>query len=757
MRLLRFDQAGRLLLTNFSGKTTPPYAILSHRWGNSEVLFADIANGNYKEKEGYRKIKFCAEQAAKDQLQYFWIDTCCIDKWNLSKLLRSINSMFCWYKDAKRCYVFLPDVSVPTTAAIAQQSDWEASFRASEWFRRGWTLQELIAPESVEFFSLEGQRIGDKRSLEQLVHEISNVPTEALQGFSLEKFTIKERIEWAKNRETTEEEGNVYCLLGILDVSMPASYGEGREKARIRLEAELNSSAPFLVPFSQNNNFVGGESQLAELEAKFFKGNQAAIVAIVGPGGTGKSQLALEFAYRTRQKNKSCSVFWIDASSIDGAHHSYTDIARKLKIPGWDDEKADVKQIVKLQLSRRDAGQSLLIFDNADSVKLSSNGTSAGRDASLVDYLPQSEHCSILLTTTNGDAARTVASHEIIELQEMEQDTAQSMLEQYLDTPVSRSEQQHAELLLQELSHLPLAIVQAAAYINARSITLQEYYTRLTKQRQADLDNIINVPDNKLQEYDRGSSVATTLHLSIEQIRHDSPLAAKYLFLAACVDRKDILLELLEAPSSREREDAIRILNSYKLVTRRPAESALDLHRLVHGALREWIWKRGMLGEWTQTAMARLCGVFPNNSHGNRITVTKKYNEAEELFLQVMETSLRVLGDEHPSTLTSMANLASTYRNQGRWKEAEELQATELGICSRVLGDEHPDTLTSMANLAFTLQSQGSISKAASLIENCCELQTEVLGPEHPDTVSSRETLAAWRLDTVQLKDEGDG
>ncbi|CAI6225713.1 unnamed protein product [Periconia digitata] len=411
MRLLRFDQAGRLLLTDFSGKTTPPYAILSHRWGNSEVLFTDIVNRNYEEKEGYRKIKFCAEQAVKDQLQYFWIDTCCIDKWNLSELSRSINSMFCWYKDAKRCYVFLPDVSVPTATAIAPKSDWEASFRASEWFRRGWTLQELIAPESVEFFSLEGQRIGDKRSLEQLVHEISNVPTEALQGICIEKFTIKERIEWAKNRETTEEEDTIYCLLGVLGVSMPSSYGEGREKARIRLEAELNSSMPFLVPFSQNNNFVGRESQLAELEAKFFKGNQATIVAIAGPGGTGKSQLALELAYRTRQQNKNRSVFWIDASSIDRAQQSYADIAQKLKIPGWDDEKADFKQIVKLHLSRRDAEQSLLIFDNADSVNLSSNATSVGHDANLVDYLPQSEHCSILLTTTNGNGTGHSSQH----------------------------------------------------------------------------------------------------------------------------------------------------------------------------------------------------------------------------------------------------------------------------------------------------------------------------------------------------------
>jgi hypothetical protein len=205
--------------------------------------------------------------------------------------------------------VFLPDVSVPTTAAVAQQSDWKASFRASEWFRRGWTLQELVAPKLVEFFSLEGQRIGDKRSFGQVVYEITNILIKALQGCHLDKFTLLERIEWTKNRETTEEEDIVYCLLGILDVSMPASYGEGRKKAQIRLKAELDRSALFLVPFSQNNNFVGRESQLARLEVQFSKGNQAAIVAIAGPRGTIKLQLVLKLTYRTRQQNKSCSVF----------------------------------------------------------------------------------------------------------------------------------------------------------------------------------------------------------------------------------------------------------------------------------------------------------------------------------------------------------------------------------------------------------------------------------------------------------------
>lgn len=188
MRLLHFDYTGRLILTDFSKRTIPPYAILSHRWGDDEVLFEDLVYNRYESKIGYRKIKFCAKQAAQDRLQYFWIDTCCIDKWNVHELSKAINSMFRWYRNATKCYVFLSDVSVSTATDIHRQSTWEASFRASKWFTRGWTLQELIAPESVEFFSSEGRRLGDKRSLEQLVHEITSIPVQALQSCPLEMF-----------------------------------------------------------------------------------------------------------------------------------------------------------------------------------------------------------------------------------------------------------------------------------------------------------------------------------------------------------------------------------------------------------------------------------------------------------------------------------------------------------------------------------------------------------------------------------------
>ncbi|KAH8727390.1 hypothetical protein GQ44DRAFT_825097 [Phaeosphaeriaceae sp. PMI808] len=767
MRLLHFDHSKKLVSTDFNGKTIPPYAILSHRWGDSEVLFEDLGNGNYKEKDGYRKIEFCAKQAAQNQLQYFGIDTCCIDKWNFRELKSD-------QLDVSLCLGGI----LPGKRMVHS---------------RVGTLQELIAPVIVEFFSREGQWIGDKTSLEQLVHEITSIPLKALRNCPLDEFTKSERVDWARHRRTTEEEDNMYCLLGILDIVMPTAYGEGKENAsrRLQIELEAASSAPSIIPFSQNDHFVGREPQMAELEAKLFGDKQAATIVIVGPTGTGKSQLALELAHRTRQENKSCAVFWIDASNIDSLYQSYASIAQKLDVPGWDDEKADIKLLVKLHLSREGARQCLLIFDNTDDINLGSSGLFTERAANLVDYLPQSELCSIVFTTTNSDIAKRLASHDIVELREMAPDTAQRMLENYLNTPVSRSEQQEAKLLLQELSYLPLAIVQAAAYINARNITLQNYRSQLVRQKEAALEHGGELSSDKIQEYDTKGPVATTLLISMDQIRSSNLLAADYLFLAACVDRKDIPLDLLEASSPRERDDAIKVLSSYALVARRPAESALDLHQLVHRALREWLQKQEWLGHWTQNAITRLLRVFPDHSHGSRskwrrllphakyalshslteqeggdriILVQKcamtlysdgRYNESEELFVQVMETRKRMLGDEHPDTLTSMANLALTYRNQGRWKKAEELEVQVIDECEGAWGrasghaDQHEQSRIHVEGSGLSKQSNflnGGLLQAADSSPRS----------QHPYTISSRENLTTWRLEAMELSNQND-
>jgi hypothetical protein len=253
MRLLEYINDGELSLTeDFVSGEIPEYAILSHTWGpgTEEVTYRDVVDGTGKNKVGYEKIRFCGEQAKCDGLHNFWVDTCCIDKSSDRELSEAINSMFRWYRKASKCYVYLADVSTNDQIDLSLQS-WEAAFRNSRWFTRGWTLQELIAPPSVEFFCSNGNRLGDKKSLEGQLYKITGIPVSALQGSPLSEFSFEERISWAKMRETKREEDKAYSLLGIVDISMPVIYGEGRENAFRRLNREWKDRLDELPTISQ--------------------------------------------------------------------------------------------------------------------------------------------------------------------------------------------------------------------------------------------------------------------------------------------------------------------------------------------------------------------------------------------------------------------------------------------------------------------------------------------------------------------------
>ncbi|ORY19072.1 hypothetical protein BCR34DRAFT_670650 [Clohesyomyces aquaticus] len=197
MRLLRRGETGNLSLTEFADDATPLYAILSHTWGkdSEEVNFDDMINGTGKNKPGYEKIWFCEEQAVKNGLKYFWIDTS----------LDAINLMFRWYSNAARCYVYLldvPTISVTSNRRKELPKGWESDF----W----------------------------KSSLEQLVHEITGIPRTALQGTPLSHFSTKLK------------EDKAYLLLGIFDIDIPLRYGEGMASAFKRVEEEINKLSTYI-------------------------------------------------------------------------------------------------------------------------------------------------------------------------------------------------------------------------------------------------------------------------------------------------------------------------------------------------------------------------------------------------------------------------------------------------------------------------------------------------------------------------------
>ncbi|KAJ8126484.1 hypothetical protein O1611_g7153 [Lasiodiplodia mahajangana] len=229
---MRLINVSTYIIQEFFGDCIPEYAILSHTWDDEEVTLQDMQHLNevVKAKPGFKKIEATCQQAQRDWLNWAWVDTCCIDKTSSAELSEAINSMFQWYARSKVCYAFLADVRG------------YCDMLKSRWFTRGWTLQELLAPSEVVFYSAHWDFLGLKTPVgtgfQPVLLEASGIPRDALTSFDPEDWTIAERMAWASNRKTTRVEDIAYCLLGIFDVNMPPLYGEG-ERAFTRLQEEI--------------------------------------------------------------------------------------------------------------------------------------------------------------------------------------------------------------------------------------------------------------------------------------------------------------------------------------------------------------------------------------------------------------------------------------------------------------------------------------------------------------------------------------
>ncbi|KAI8955475.1 heterokaryon incompatibility protein-domain-containing protein [Xylaria longipes] len=233
MRLIHIPT---MVIYEYQGEEVPPYAILSHTWNKEEVSFSDFQDGKGPSLRGYQKILDCCRQAASDGLDAIWIDTCCIDKRSSAELSEAINSMFKWYQNAAICYAYLDDVDNLDNGASVPILP--TSFPKSRWFTRGWTLQELLAPSAVVFYSVGWVRIGSRLDLAELIAETTQINIQFLETGNFADFSIAQRMSWASQRQTTRIEDQAYCLLGLFGVHMPLLYGEGHQ-AFVRLQQEI--------------------------------------------------------------------------------------------------------------------------------------------------------------------------------------------------------------------------------------------------------------------------------------------------------------------------------------------------------------------------------------------------------------------------------------------------------------------------------------------------------------------------------------
>jgi hypothetical protein len=232
-------------LKEFFSVKAPPYAILSHTWGDDEVSFQDMQDlATARRRKGFHKIELCCRQALEDGFAWAWVDTCCIDKTSSAELSETINSMYAYYDQCMVCYAYLSDIDMGEIAPHVLFS--------SRWFTRGWTLQELIAPFNLTFYSrqwtpilckADWRTITDGVWLTQWSHYIDIPLRVMLKQKKLTDFAIAERMRWAAGRQTTRREDMAYCLLGIFNINMPLLYGEGT-KAFHRLQEELLKTNP---------------------------------------------------------------------------------------------------------------------------------------------------------------------------------------------------------------------------------------------------------------------------------------------------------------------------------------------------------------------------------------------------------------------------------------------------------------------------------------------------------------------------------
>ncbi|KIW78089.1 hypothetical protein Z517_07922 [Fonsecaea pedrosoi CBS 271.37] len=435
MRLLQCDKSGKFILTKDLVKDIPPFAILSHTWGadTEEVTYRDIVEGNGETKAGYDKIRFCGERAKRDGLEYFWVDTCCIDKSNSTELAEAINSMFRWYHDAAKCYTYLSDVSGPASDTVkkSEQLPWKSQFRKSRWFTRGWTLQELVAPRTIEFFSKEHCLLGDKRSLEQIIHETTGIALEALRkDRPLHDFSVDERMSWVRNRNTTRPEDAAYCLLGIFGVYMPLIYGEGQERALRRLWKEFKESPqpqsvlskdvrsdpsagsedqrfkPFTSSFNDapvdllSIHFMDRQPQLTQVRDahQVCEENLPARCALWGIPGVGKTQLAIRYSKMFLEGPTVSASFWISCSTLEKVHLGFSRILDLIDHP----DQFKQEQNARIIAARRWLEQPevsgiyrwLLVLDNVDMTTIDF----------LRENLPRQGRRGRLLITTRTEA-----------------------------------------------------------------------------------------------------------------------------------------------------------------------------------------------------------------------------------------------------------------------------------------------------------------------------------------------------------------
>ncbi|KAI1647572.1 uncharacterized protein F4817DRAFT_103194 [Daldinia loculata] len=568
------------------------------------------------------------------------------------------------------------------------------------------------------------------------------------------------------------------------------------------IHQDIASKSLYHIPHLRNELFGGRDQILEEIENHFFVKKRRKL-AVLGLGGVGKTQVALEFAYRLRDRKPEYSVFWVLAQSQATFEQSYAGLAKLLQISGEEDQKILVKQ----HLSSENAGKWLLIVDNADDHE----ATFRSNDSTgMIKYLPQNNHGLTLFTTRSREVAVDVAINNVIDLGEMNPEEAKSLFRSYKTADQPDQNETIIEELVKELTYLPLAIVQAASYMNKNMMSVEKYLGLLRGEER----NIVNLMERAFYDdtLDMPRAVLKTWTVSFEQIRQCDPIAAKTFSFMACLDPKAIPQSLLPAQQPEvDFEHAIGTLLGYAFITRQENGSMFDMHRLVHIAIRAWLqdhdlkrirtdaitylspilsyedladelWREYMPHALRLLEENRDCqtreiyelscnvGAYLNYARRFREAIKvlseafawrKEHNFQDNILPHPLETYLAdayveigqdqdaiellepvvVVEDESPAQVKMQSILAGAYSTTKQAEKAIKIYE-RIAVIRGTLPEDHPDRLSVTHQLASAFSMNGQTEDAIKMFKDIISIDRKVLEKEHIDLLTTEHELA---------------
>ncbi|KAI1826668.1 acyl transferase/acyl hydrolase/lysophospholipase [Xylaria intraflava] len=527
------------------------------------------------------------------------------------------------------------------------------------------------------------------------------------------------------------------------------------------------------IPLPRNTYFVGRAETLQRLTQKILTPGDHQRLALYGLGGVGKTQVALRIAYEAKDVY-GFMVLWLPAASNAAFQQACTEAVKRLSIQTVkDNPDEDPKELLQHYLNSDKAGKWLLVIDNID--EMSTLFGSPDQPDGIYHFLPDRDSGCILFTTRPYDIAARLAGDNIFEIKGMSYHEARNYLEKKMTTNPIQDDVAVRELLSQ-LTHLPLAITQAAAYMNRNKISVRQYRELLRNTE----SNTVDLLSWEFYDKDRyeGSqnAVALTWQVSFNQICDIDPAAAEVLKFISRIEPKGIPQSMLPMRSSKAQLlNAIGTLLGYAFLDIGDGDETYNMHSLVHLATRTWVKARGDETEAIAHAAAHLSDIFPTDDW-----------EKRELWRQYLPHALRFLGEDgyqfkegqelgywvgrclgedgqhrdaqavlervvaiqdvtfakdHPDRLASQHVLAVAYRANGQVEKAVNILEHVVLVREAALAEDHPDRLASQHALAVAYQANGQVEKSVNLLEHVV-LVKAALAEDHPDRLTSQHALA---------------